>query len=67
MKTLRTENNYNTDHTRFGGLIYLSDFDTEHRKKKNTNGSVIAGRILRDLNFDQRCRKNIENQIRNGR
>ena len=43
-----------TDHTKFGGIICPSDFDTNH-----TNGN-IAVRIENDRKFDERCRKNIE-------
>lgn len=39
---------YKVDHTKFGGLIYLSDFNTDYRGKDNTNGSQIASRIEAD-------------------
>lgn len=42
------------DHTRFGGLIYLSDFDTE------TPCGDIADRIVEDWKFDEQCRRNAE-------
>lgn len=42
------------DHTRFGGLIYLSDFDTE-----NPCGN-IADRIISDWKFDSQCKKNAD-------
>lgn len=48
-----------TDHTVFGGIINYSDFNTNYRGRY-TDGSVIAGRILRDRKFDEQCRKNIE-------
>lgn len=54
----RTEN-YN-DPTRFGGLIYPSDFNTDFRGN-NTHGSEIAARIMSDMKFDMRCKHNIEN------
>ncbi len=47
--------NYQTDSTQFGGLIYLSDYDTERPTTHN-----IASRIASDLKFDQRCRNNAE-------
>ncbi len=52
---------YKTDHTKFGGLICLSDFNTERRGKYPADGSPIAARILRDQKFDLQCRKNKEN------
>ncbi len=60
----RTEN-FNVDHSTFGGIIHLSDFETDHRGKDNNNGSTIAQRIISDSKFDERCRKNIENRERN--
>ena len=53
--------NYNTDPTRFGGIIYYSDFNTDFRGKDNTNGSEIARRIMSDRKFDMQCKRNIEN------
>ena len=53
--------NYNTDPTRFGGVIYCSDFNTDFRGKENTNGSEIARRIMSDRKFDMQCKRNIEN------
>lgn len=52
--------NYGVDHTRFGGLIYLSDFNTNYCKRKGNVGSEIASRILSDKMFDEQCKKNIE-------
>lgn len=52
---------YEVDHTKFGGIIYPSDFNTDYRGKDNTNGSTIASRIAQDNNFDKLCRKNKEN------
>lgn len=48
-----------TDHTKFGGIIYPSDFNTDYRGKDNTHGSTIASRIISDKKFDEQCRKNI--------
>lgn len=48
------------NHTRFGGVIYLSDYNTDYKGKTNTRGSSIASRIIADRNFDNQCRKNIE-------
>lgn len=39
---------YEVDHTKFGGIIYPSDFNTDYRGKDNTNGSQIASRIEAD-------------------
>lgn len=57
-------NFYKPDHTRFGGMIYLSDFETEWKGKKCQNSSMIASRIAGDMRFDQQCRQNIQNRIR---
>lgn len=51
---------YEVDHTKFGGIIYPSDFNTDYRRKDNTNGSLIASRIHQDQKFDMQCRKNRE-------
>ncbi len=60
-----TTRKFNVDHSTFGGIIYLSDFETYHRGKDNNNGSTIASRISSDWKFDEQCRKNIENRERN--
>lgn len=52
--------NYGSDHTRFGGLIYLSDFDTNYCNSIGNRKSLIASRITSDEIFDEKCRKNIE-------
>lgn len=49
-----------TEKNTFGGLIYLSDFETEYRGKTKTTGSNIASRILSDWRFDKQCLQNIE-------
>ena len=49
---------YINDPSRFGGRIYLSDFETDYRGKDNTAGSIIASRIISDWRFDEMCRKN---------
>ena len=61
-----TKNYYtstNTDHTKFGGLIFYSDFNTDYRKEKQEESS-IARRIMDDWKFDEKCRKNIESRNR---
>ena len=54
--------NYKTetyrDATRFGGIIYASDFETDFRGKDSPHGSSIAKRIMQDWRFDEQCRKN---------
>lgn len=45
------------DHTTFGGYVFLSDFNTDYRGKRPQNESVIARRIMADMNFDRQCRK----------
>lgn len=47
------------DHTRFGGRIFISDFD---RKSSLTE---IAGRIVSDFCFDRECEKNAKNRDQN--
>ena len=56
-----TPSNYAEDHTRFGGLIYKGDFETEYYPEHGRN---IASRIASDWKFDERCRKNAENRDR---
>lgn len=51
---------YEVDHTKFGGIIYPSDYNTDYRGKDNSKGSIIAKRIISDQNFDYRCKRNIE-------
>lgn len=57
----RTITNNNPSPTKFGGLIFFSDFETEHRGK-NQNSSSIAKRIISDRNFDRQCKINAENR-----
>lgn len=59
-ETFYRTGNYN-DPTRFGGIIYYSDFNTDFGGKDNTNGSEIARRIMSDRKFDMQCKRNIEN------
>lgn len=53
---------YKVDHTKFGGVIYPSDFNTDYKGKDNSNGSIIASRIEKDKRFDEQCRKNYRKQ-----
>ncbi len=46
------------DHTTFGGVIYPSDFNTDHKGKRNMKSSLTANRIALDMRFDEACRKN---------
>ena len=47
----------NLNHAAFGGLIFLSDFNTTIPRKNNLNeGSEIARRIEQDRKFDPYCR-----------
>lgn len=50
--------NYEVDCTKFGGVIYASDFYPCY------NSGDIAKRIVSDWNFDKQCRKNIEERKR---
>lgn len=53
---------YETDHTKFGGLIFLSDFNTDNRDKNNTNGSKIAIRIESDRQREEKLWKKERNK-----
>jgi len=55
------------NHTTFGGVICLSDFETNHRGSRTANGSPIARRIIADWSFDDQCRKNTTNNIKKWR
>ena len=50
---------YKPDHTKYGGKILFSDFNTDYRGKDNTYGSTIAARIIADKVFDDRCKRNM--------
>ena len=50
---------YGTEtHNTFGGELTLFDFEGHHTL------STMADRIMRDLRFDEQCRKNCENRER---
>ncbi len=53
---------YEADHSKFGGYVHSSDFNTSYRGKDNTKGSSISRRIESDFQFDKQCRRNIENR-----
>lgn len=53
------------DPTRFSGIIYPTDFETDYRGNDNTHGSVIASRIAKDWRFDLNCKRNLEVGNRN--
>lgn len=53
---------YEADHTKFGGLIFLSDFNTDNRGKNNTNGSQIASRIESDRQREEKLLKKERNK-----
>ena len=46
------------DHTKFGGYIYQSDFDTETKKHNNYDGSQFVKRLISNWNFDSCCENN---------
>lgn len=48
---------YEADHTKFGGLIFLSDFNTDNRGKNNYGGSQIASRIEADHRREEKLWK----------
>lgn len=58
-KEFYTTENYETDYSTFGGVIYSGDFDSYHSM------ADIAKRIESDFKFDKRCRKNVEGRDRN--
>lgn len=60
MEHFHSTNDYRTKPTRFGGLIYPSDFETDYRSKTQNQGSSIAQRIASDWKFDEQCKRNIE-------
>lgn len=62
-ETFYRKENYKVDRSSFGGLIYPSDFNTDFRGRDRTNGSIIAKRIMSDLQFDKQCRNNIVNNL----
>lgn len=49
-----------TDNSTFGGILYLSDFNTSH-----PSGN-IAQRIVSDMNFDRQCKRNSEIRTKKG-
>ena len=50
-----------SDYTRFGGLIYASDFETDYAPNTTrAGGSHIAERIVSDWKFDRECSQNIK-------
>ena len=53
-----TTRNYKTNHSTFGGIIYNGDFDCYHSM------TDMAKRIESELKFDEQCRKNIKNRLR---
>lgn len=54
---------YEADHTKFGGLIFPSDFNTDYRGKNNTNGSQIAIRIEADWRREEKLWNTNRNDI----
>ena len=57
-KELYRTGNYKIDHTTFGGIINSFDFDG-HRDLRS-----MADKIMDDLRFDERCRRNAESRKR---
>lgn len=53
---------YEVDHTKFGGLIFLSDFNTDNRGKNNYGGSTIAIRIEADRQREEKLWKKERNK-----
>lgn len=55
MNTRNRLTDYDNSHSRYSGLIYLSDFNTDYSETHN-----IASRIAADWRFDRQCQKNEE-------
>lgn len=53
---------YEVDHTKFGGLIFPSDFNTDNRGKNNYGGSQIASRIEADRQREEKLWKKERNK-----
>lgn len=64
-ETINRYQDYEVVHSTFGGLIYVSDFNTEYTGIKNQKRSRVAERIISDFTFDKQCKKNIDGRIRN--
>lgn len=62
METTKRYGIYEADPTKFGGIIYPSDYTTDYRGKNSTKGSPIASRIMQDQKFDNQCKNNKENR-----
>ena len=59
---------FDKEHRHLGGIIYLSDFNTDYRGKDNINGSTIASRIESDFRrekklYEDRSKKNQRKEI----
>lgn len=52
---------HNVNHSTFGGIIYPSDFNTNHAQKGSCMTSSIAKRIVGDWIFDRQCRVSEDN------
>ena len=48
---------FDKEHIHYGGVIYISDFNTDYRGKNNTNGSSIAARIESDFRREKKLLK----------
>lgn len=58
---------FSADHSRFGGLVAPSDFDTSYMGTNTDNqkkSSSIASRIASDMKFDEQCLRDAENRER---
>ena len=52
----------NNTHNTFGGLIYESDFCTEHPRASNS--SSWADRVASAMRFDEQCKKAYESKLK---
>lgn len=54
MTHLHKTETYDKEHIHCGGIIYISDFNTDYRGKGNSKGSSIASRIESDLQWEKK-------------
>ena len=47
------------DNTKFGGLIYFSEFFSYPNSTTLSRGSYFADKIIADRKFDEQCRRTI--------
>lgn len=53
---------YKENHNTFGGVIYSSDFSTDHDGTRD-----VADRICKDWRFDEQCKRNMQTNLKRGK